>query len=77
MFIRSRIRSITNKKIFSNFILSILFILTFLLILFNKTDHYLVNKIKHISIDVVTPITKFVSGLKHFPKIKNPISNTI
>jgi len=62
MFIRSRIRSITNKKIFSNFILSILFILTFLLILFNKTDHYLVNKIKHISIDVVTPITKFVSA---------------
>ena len=63
MFYRNKIRSFTKTRNFSNLFLSILFILTFLLVLFNKTDYVIVNKIKSFSIDVITPAV----GIINFP----------
>ena len=63
MFYRNKIRSFTKTRNFSNLFLSILFILTFLLVLFNKTDYFIVNKIKSFSIDVITPAV----GIINFP----------
>ena len=61
MFYRNKIRTFTKSKSFSNISLSFFFILTFLLIIFNKTDYVLVNKLKAISVDVVSPITKTIT----------------
>ena len=55
-------KSLSKRKNYNSFFLSILFILTFFLILFNKTDYYLINKLKIIGIDFVNPITQFVSS---------------
>ena len=58
-----KIRSTTNikKKNFSTFLLPILFIITFLLVLFNKTDYVVANKVKSIGIDYINPITTLIS----------------
>ena len=61
-------RLFVKSKNIQNFTIPILFILTFLLILFNKTDYFLINKIKNTGVDVVNPISKVISY---------PISETI
>ena len=61
MLFNKRFRSIAKKKTFSGFFLSVLFVLTLLLILFNKTDYYIANKIKHVGVDIISPITKIIS----------------
>ena len=61
MFNKKKIRTFTRSKSFSNLYLSILFILTFLLITFNKTDYIVIKKIKSLSIDVITPVTTIVN----------------
>jgi len=62
MFFNNRFRSITKKKTFSGFIISVLFTLTFLLILFNKTDYYIADKLKYIGVDIISPITRIISS---------------
>ena len=59
---KNRFTSVTKKKTFSGFFLSVLFVLTLLLILFNKTDYYIANKIKHAGVDIISPITKIISA---------------
>jgi len=61
MFYRKRIRYLAKTKNLGKVYLSILFILTFLLILFNKTDYFIVNKIKSISTDFLNPISNFIA----------------
>ena len=62
MFYRKNFRSFVKSKNFSNIFLSFLFILSFLLIIFNKADYIVVNKIKSLSADVVVPITKIITS---------------
>lgn len=62
MFFKNRISSVSRKKSFSGIFLSFLFILTFILVLFNKTDYYLINSIKNIGIDFIAPITRVISS---------------
>ena len=62
MLYRNRFRSFAKTKTFNSIFISILFVLTFLLILFNKSDYILVNKVKNFSIDVVSPLTKILSS---------------
>ena len=59
---KNKTQIISKKKNLTNIFFSFLFILTFILILFNKTDYFIVNKIKGISLDYVTPITRFISS---------------
>ena len=58
----NRTKTNIKKKNYSSFFLSFLFILVFILILFNKTDYFIVNKIKYLTIDFATPVTKFISA---------------
>ena len=60
--ITNKNKSLSKKKNYHNFFLSILFFITFLLILFNKTDYYLVNTLKSFGIDFINPVTRFVSS---------------
>lgn len=62
MFRGKKIYSSIKKRNYTNFYLPFLFILTFILILFSKTDYFLINKVKSVSIDYITPVTKFISS---------------
>ena len=62
MFKKNRINSNIRKKSYDSYFLSLLFLLTFILILFNKTDYFLINKVKDLGIDVVSPVTRFISS---------------
>jgi len=56
-----KIKSISKSKILSSASTSIVFIFSFLLIFFSKSDYYLVNQFKLISSEIVNPVTKIVS----------------
>ena len=62
MINNKRKRSSSRTKSFSGLLISLLFLLTFILIFFNKTDNYLASSIKNIGIDVVSPITRIISS---------------
>ena len=62
MFYQNKIKSLTRTKNFSNFLISVLFILTFLLILFSKTDYIIMNEIKSLSTGVLTHTSKFITS---------------
>ena len=62
MLENKRIRTSVRNKSFSSFLISLLFILSFFLIFFNKTDYFLAYKIKDIGIDIVSPITRVISA---------------
>ena len=59
---KSRANIILKKKNFTNFFLSFLIILTLVLIIFNKADYFVVSKIKGVSLDYATPITRIISS---------------
>ena len=40
---------------------SILFVITFLLIFFNKTEYFIIYQIKSTSIDIINPVSKVIS----------------
>ena len=58
MKVKNKSRLFVKSKNIKNIAIPFLFILTFLLVLFNKADYFLVNKMKSTSIDVVNPISK-------------------
>jgi len=62
MVSENKINFSIKRKSSSGILISFLFILSFILILFNKTDYVLINNIKNIGIDVVSPITRFISS---------------
>ena len=66
MFYRKNIRHLTKATDLGKVFITVLFILTFLLIFFNKADYIVVNKIKSISTDVVSPITRVVTSPVRF-----------
>ena len=51
----------SKTKNLSNFSLFILFILTFLLIFFNKTEYFIIYQIKSTSVDIINPVSKVIS----------------
>jgi len=59
---RKKIRFFAKTKNLNTLIVPFLFILTFVLIFFNKTDYVLVYKIKNFGIDVISPISRIVSS---------------
>ena len=61
MAIKFKFKSITKSKFLSNTSSSVIFIFTFLLIFFTKSDYFIINKFKTISIEFMNPITKVVS----------------
>ena len=61
MPLQNKSRLFVKSKTIKNISVPILFIFTFLLVFFNKTDYFLVNKMKSTGIDVVNPISKAIS----------------
>ena len=57
-----KINILVKKKNYNNFFLSFVLILTFILVLFNKTDSLIINKVKGVSLDYVSPITSYISS---------------
>ena len=57
-----KIKDLAKVKNYGKFYISILFILTFLLIVFNKADYIIVNKIKYLGADVISPVSKFITS---------------
>ena len=62
MFKRFKTSSFAKKKSIPSFLLPLLFLLTFFLIIFNKTDYFLIDKIKGYGIDYLLPVTKVISS---------------
>ena len=62
MFKRFKTSSFAKKKSISSFLLPLLFLLTFFLIIFNKTDYFLINKVKGYGVDYLLPVTKIISS---------------
>ena len=60
MKLKNKTRIFVKSKNIKNIAIPFLFILTFLLVLFNKADYFLVNKMKSTSIDIVNPISKVI-----------------
>ena len=58
---KKKINFFTKTNKIGNLSVTILFIFTFLLIVFNKTDYFVVNKLKSLSIDIVNPVTKIIA----------------
>ena len=86
MALSFKVKAISRSNFFKNLSLSIIFLLSFLLIFFSKSDYFLVNKFKVISNNYIHPITSFVvapiniiSGIKtQFNEFKNlKTENTI
>jgi rod shape-determining protein MreC len=53
--------SSTVKKKIGALLLPFLFLLTFILILFNKTDYYLILKVKSYGLDYINPVANVIS----------------
>ena len=74
-----KLKSISKSSILSSASVSIVFIFSFFLIFFSKSDYYLVHQIKSISSEIVNPVTKIVSlpvsitsnAITHFQELSN------
>ncbi len=60
MALSFKVKAISRSRFLKNFFLSIIFILSFLLIFFSKSDYFVVNKFKSISNSYLHPITSFL-----------------
>tara|TARA_Y100001970_G_scaffold242577_1_gene307136 strand:- start:17422 stop:18243 length:822 start_codon:yes stop_codon:yes gene_type:complete len=71
-----KIKTYSKVRFFKNLSLSLIFLTSFILIFFNKSDYFLVNKIKTITNDYVNPITRIItSPLVIVSNIKNTIND--
>ncbi len=61
MALTFKIKALASTKVLTSLSASIVFISSFLLIFFSKSDYILINQIKSVSNEIVNPITKIVS----------------
>ena len=61
MALTFKIKAISKTKFFTSLSASLVFISSFLLIFFSKSDYMLINQIKSASSEIVNPVTKVVS----------------
>ncbi|MFL2520756.1 MAG: rod shape-determining protein MreC [Alphaproteobacteria bacterium] len=72
MALSFKVKAISRSRFLRNIFLSSIFILSFLLIFFSKSDYFIVNKVKSISNNYFYPITSFfVSPVKVFSQLQN------
>ena len=71
MALSFKVKAISRSRFLRNVFLTSIFILSFLLIFFSKSDYFVVNKVKSISISYLHPITSFlVSPVKVVSKLQ-------
>lgn len=72
MVLSFKVKAISRSKFLKNLSLSVVFLLSFFLIIFSKTDYLVVNKFKSISNNYLHPVTSFlVAPVKILSNIKN------
>ena len=72
MALSFKVKAISRLKFFKNLSLSVIFLLSFLLIFFSKSDSFLYNKFKSISNNYLYPITSFVvAPVNFFSNLQN------
>ena len=59
MALSFKVKAISRSRFLKNFLVSIIFLLSFFLIFFSKSEYFLVNKFKSISNNYLYPITSF------------------
>ena len=60
MALSFKVKAISRSRFLRNVFLTSVFILSFLLIFFSKSDYFVVNKVKSISNNYLHPITSFI-----------------
>ena len=60
MALSFKVKALSRSRIIKNIFLSSILVLSFLLILFSKSDYFVVNKFKSISNTYLHPITSFI-----------------
>ena len=60
MALSFKVKAISRSNLFKNLSLYIIFLLSFFLIFFSKSDYFLVNKLKTISNNYIHPITSII-----------------
>lgn len=60
MALSFKVKAISRSKSLKNLFVSVIFLLSFLLIFFSKSDYFIVNKLKSISNNYLYPITSIV-----------------
>ncbi len=65
MALSFKVKAISRSRFLKNVFLTSIFILSFILIFFSKSDYFVINKVKSISNSYLHPITSFfVSPVK-------------
>jgi len=62
MALSFKVKAISRKRFLKNIFISFIFLLSFLMILFSKSDYFIINKFKSISNTYLHPITAFVTA---------------
>ena len=66
MALSFKVRAIARSRFLKNVFLSFIFLLSFVLIFFSKSDYFLINKFKSVSNSYLYPITTFVTAPVNF-----------
>lgn len=66
MALSFKVKAVSRSKFLKNFSLSFIFLLSFILIFFSKSDYFVINKFKSISNTYLYPITSFVVAPVNF-----------
>ena len=75
MALKFKVRVLSTAKIFKNITIITVVLLSFFLILFSKSDLYIINSIKNLSSAVINPITIVISSpVKILSNITNEYS---
>ncbi len=62
MALSFKVKAISRKRFLKNIFISFIFLLSFIIILFSKSDYFIINKFKSISNTYLHPITAFVTA---------------
>ncbi len=57
-----QVKAFNSLKIIKNISIITIVVISFLLVLFSKSDYYLIGGIKNISSNIITPISKIISS---------------
>ena len=72
MALSFKVKEISRSRFLKNLSISLIFVFSFLLILFSKSDYIVVNKFKSVSNNYLYPITSFITApVKVFSNFQN------
>ncbi len=74
MALSFKVKAISRSKFLKNLFLSIIFLISFILVFFSKSDYFVINKFKSISNSYFHPITRFfVAPINFVSNLQNQL----